>query len=300
MNRFARRLAKLRTFRFLAPTVSTSVGVVMLAAFPIVLVPIAQGYAWLCATVPILSALTFHLPPIPVSLVFALAALAIGNGLRDSLVTLAGVLRFNHGLERQRAPLPPRVAALGDQLGLAERLTYLEHPEPAAFCYGFIRPRIAVTSALLDRIYDAPLTAVLAHERHHLTRRDPVRVLIVRAFSAAAFMLPISDFVQRRIEAQIEISADSEAVRLSSTGALAAGLMAVLSERARPYPGAVGLTATEARIAHLAGRPELPAIPVTAWVTTLGFAILVAAAVAELFSATHLVAMVCAWCPGGA
>ena len=298
MNRVWQSLHGLRAYRFLAPTASTSVGVVMLAAFPMVLVPIAQGFAWLCAAVPVLAALTYHLPPIPMSLVLALLALAIGNGLRTTLVTLAGALRFNRALARQQAPLPPRVANIGAKLDLAERLVVLEHPEPAAFCFGFIQTRIAVTTALLERVDDAALIAVLIHERHHAARRDPARVLIVRALSAATFMLPVTDFVRRRIEAQIEIAADREAVRVSSKGALAAGLLAVLGARTHHYPGTVGLTATEARIAHLAGRPALPAIPMTAWVATAGFGVLVAAAMTELFAAAHLVAMVCSWCSG--
>ncbi|MDP9354392.1 MAG: M56 family metallopeptidase [Chloroflexota bacterium] len=278
-------------------TVVTSMVVLLLAAVPALLVPVAHGYRAVCAAYPPLAQLTNHMPPLPLALLLILAALALGNGARAGAVQLMGTLRFNRTLRRQAAPLPLRLSAAGATLGLSNRLTYLEHALPAAFCYGLLRPRIAVTAGLLDRLDDEALAAVLAHERQHLRRRDPARYLAIHALSAAAFMFPLAPALRQRLEARIELGADRAALAVAPRGALAAALLALLATPPMRVPGAAALTATEARIAQLAGRPVLPAIPAPAWVGSLGLAAVIAVATIDLAASADLVKMACALYP---
>ncbi|MDP8942970.1 MAG: M56 family metallopeptidase, partial [Actinomycetota bacterium] len=75
------------------------------------------------------------------------------------------------------------------ELGGVEFLL-IESASAQAFCAGFLRPRIYVSSAALERLSDAELAAVLAHERHHLRRRDPLRMLFANVLADALFFLP--------------------------------------------------------------------------------------------------------------
>src|SRR5439155_13985574 len=63
-------------------------------------------------------------------------------------------------------------------------------PAPQAFCVGTIRPRIYVSVGALKRLSATELDAVLAHERHHQRRRDPLRLLVVEALAHGLFFLP--------------------------------------------------------------------------------------------------------------
>jgi len=272
--------------------------VLLFAAFPALLVPIARGYQAVCAQYPPIAQLTIHAPPLPLSLLLILAALSLGNGAWAASDRLVGAVRFNRRVRRQAAPLPPRLSVGGETLGLSARLTFLDQSHPAAFCYGVVRPRVAVTAGLLDRLDDEALTAVLAHERQHLRRRDPARYLAIHALTTAAFMFPLAPALRQRLEARIELGADRAALAVAPRGALAAALLAIIAAPPVRAPGAVGLTATEARIAQLAGRPVLPAIPVLALAASLGLAAVIAVAVVDLATSAHLVRMVCALCPG--
>ncbi|MGH2562035.1 MAG: M56 family metallopeptidase [Thermomicrobiales bacterium] len=290
------RISMWRWNRTWTPALVTTAAIGLLAAFPAPLVPVARGFRDLCAQYPVLTLLTYHLEPMPVALLFGLVALAFMSGAVAGTTRLMGTLRFNRRLGQYAAPLPPRLARVGRRLGLNDRLTYVDDPGVAAFCYGFLRPRVAVTAGLLACLAQEELVAVLAHERHHLRRRDPARYLLLHALAAAAFIFPIIPALRQRLEARLELAADRAALSVVPRGALAGALLAVLTSSEAMPIGAAGLSATEARIAHLAGDPALPAIPIRAVVASLGlFAIVVVAAI-DLTTSAHLVTMVCPLC----
>jgi Zn-dependent protease with chaperone function len=271
----------------------------LLAAVPAPLIPIAEGYRVLCERYPVLAQVTNHLPPLPAALLFSLAVLALGNGAATAIRVLVRALRFNRSLDRIAAPPPPRLVRVGRSLGLEDRLTYLDEPAVIACCYGFVRPRVAVTSELLARLDDEELLAALAHERHHLLRRDPARYLAMRTLAATAFMFPAAAPLRQRLEAHIELAADRAALTVSSKGALAGALLNVLAGPAAPTVGAAALSATEARIAHLAGHPVLPPIPVKAIVASVAVLTVVFVAASDLATATAVAPMICPLCPWG-
>lgn len=268
----------------------------LLTVAPAPLIPIAEGYQDLCERFPALAVATNHLEPVPAALVFILAALALANGAALAAVRFVRTLRGNHRLDTCARPLPPRLALAGRRLALEGRLTYLDHPGAAAYCYGFIRPRVAITSGLLGRLDDQELLAVLAHERYHLRRRDPARYLVVDALAAAAFMFPAAAALRYRLETRVEVAADRAALAATSPGALAGALLAALPGPKVVIVGGAGLSATEARIAHLAGHPVLPPIPVRSVAFTIAVLAMVGVAVVDLATSAPLVRMICPIC----
>ncbi len=277
-------------------TAGTATVVGLLAADPALLVPVARGYQALCERYPPLARLTVHLPPLPVALLLLLMVLALVTGGATGMRMVWGTLRFNRRLQWYARPMPARLERAAKQMGLVDRLTYIDHQTLAAFCYGFLRPRVAVTSSLLVCLDDEELVAVLAHERHHLRRRDPARYLGFHMLAAAAFMFPVAPAIRQRLETRAELAADRSALAVVPRGALAGALLAVLAGGEATVIGAAGLTATEARIAHLAGAPVLPPIPVRAAVASTALLVVIGAAVVDLATTAHLVRMVCELC----
>ncbi|MGH2618936.1 MAG: M56 family metallopeptidase [Thermomicrobiales bacterium] len=275
---------------------ATAGAVGLLAAVPTPLLPIAERYRDLCAQFPVLAQLTYHLPPLPFALLFSLAGLAIVNGVAVATRLLVRTLRVNRRLERMSDPLPPRLVHAARSLGLEDRLTYLNVPGMLACCYGLVRPRVAVTADLLARLDDQELLAILAHERHHLRHRDPARYLALHALAAAAFMFPVASVLRHRLETRVELAADRAALAVTSRGALAGALLSALSGPRAPVVGAAGLSATAARIAHLAGSPVLPAIPARCVVASLGVLAVIVLALVDLAASAELVQMICPHC----
>ena len=278
------------------PAVAMGAAIALAAFEPAPLRPIARAYEDLCARYPILALATQHMPALPLALLIALAGCALLVGGWRGMSGLLATYRFTHRLHRDRGPLPPRVARIANDLGVAARMAYVPWTEPMACCYGFVQPRIAVTAGLIERLDDEELVAVIGHERAHLRRHDPLRYLVLDALTAAAFMVPLAPALRQRWTAQTELAADRAALVVASRGALAGALLAVIGPSHSP-PGIAGLTATEARIAQLAGGWALPPIPGRATAASVAFAAVVTLAMVDLAASTALAQAMCPFCP---
>lgn len=276
-------------------TVAAMVGV---ASYRRPLLPIARGFRDLCARYPVLALVTRHLPPLPIAFLLAIGGVMTASAAAAGCMRLARTQRFIWALDRRRSvtPMLARLARLSERLDLGGRVLVLDQVPIAAFCFGFLHPRIAVSSSLVATLDDEELLAVLAHERHHLRRRDPLRYLFLHAAGAAACMFPLSGFVRRRLETRIELAADKAAMAVTSRGALAGALLAVLTTGDTAVIGAAGLTATEARIAHLIGSPTTPAVPMRAIMASLVPVGVMVVASVDLSASANLVTMACALC----
>ncbi len=291
-------LARWQRGRAWVASLVTGLLAALVAVDPAPLLPLARAYQRLCDQFPPLALLTFHAPPLPLALLLSLGGIALFAGAWTGTTGLVRTHRFNRCLRSHGLSLPPRLVGAATTLGIGDRITYLGWATPTACCYGFVRPRIAVTAGLLQRLDDTEIMAVLAHERWHLHRRDPVRYLALHALAAAAFMVPVAPALRHRLEVRIELAADRAALAEAPRGALAGALLAVLTTPPAPVPGVAGLTATEARIAHLSGRAPMPEIPVHLVTTSLGLVAVIALSTVDLASAKHLVEMVCVFCSG--
>lgn len=136
-----------------------------------------------------------------------------------------------------------------------------EDTRPLAFCAGFFRPRVYLSTAATDALNAGELAAVMEHEAHHARLRDPLRILIARVLSDALFFLPAVRHLADRYSALAELAADGAAVRAGGAQPLASALLTF--EAADPV--VVGIAPE--RVDHLLGdRPswELP-LALMAW-----------------------------------
>jgi Zn-dependent protease with chaperone function len=157
---------------------------------------------------------------------------------------------------------------------------------PLAFCAGLLHPRIHVSTGALAILGPAELDAVLAHERHHVRRRDPLRLFLVRAIGDALFVLPALPRLAERYGALVELGADDAAVLASGgePGALASALLAFDEERTSSVVGI-----DPARVDHLCGELPVyrPPVALVSWsVLVVGAIVVVAERVGERLSLT--------------
>jgi len=198
--------------------------------------------------------------------VVALAAL----GLAVTAMTVLGVVReFVAARRFARAARACRPRRLGDAWVLADE-------RPRAFCAGLFRPRVYVSSGAVAVLDEAALHAVLAHERHHLARRDPLRLAAGRVIATALFIVPGLGEVARRQEALAELSADESAVAGApeNRSALARAMLS-FSEEASPDE-VVGIDPE--RVDYLLGEPPSWRFPISLVVAGLALIALLAAA----------------------
>ena len=74
------------------------------------------------------------------------------------------------------------------------------------------RPRILVPAALVERLTDAELRAVLFHEAAHFHRRDTLRALALRLLLLAFYYFPPLWIVTRKLRNTTELACDEWAV----------------------------------------------------------------------------------------
>jgi Zn-dependent protease with chaperone function len=142
---------------------------------------------------------------------------------------------------------------------LAHDLHVIEDGRPLAFCAGLWRPRIYVSRGALELLDGDALQAVIAHERHHAHRRDPLRLAAGRVLARALFFLPAVGVFADRQRAWAELGAD-ESVVAAAAASRPALARAILSFADHGGPGA---GVDPARVDHLIGEPPSWRLPAT-------------------------------------
>jgi bla regulator protein blaR1 len=178
-------------------------------------------------------------------LAVALLALAtLLNGMRSVRRQVAATRRYLDSL-----PVSDReIASAG------ARCRLIEVTQPQAFCAGYLRPRIYLSRGTVQVLGNDELRAIVAHELHHLRRRDPLRLLLARALADALFFIPLLRRISERYADLGELAADEAAVGdLESERPLASALLKFAERTTGPAP--VVAVAAE-RVDHLLGDPE--------------------------------------------
>jgi Zn-dependent protease with chaperone function len=143
--------------------------------------------------------------------------------------------RARSGLVRTLAALDARVPSTEESIGaaavrvglpLADVRVVDGLPNPA-FTAGFWRPRVYVSAALSDLLDPAQLDAVLAHEKAHVARRDPLRLSLLRFLACTVFYIPALRRLADDLTDEAEIDADDVAAADCSPFALATAILAL-------------------------------------------------------------------------
>lgn len=127
----------------------------------------------------------------------------------------------------------------------------IDDEQPQALCAGLLRPCVYVSTGALRLLDNAGLDAVLAHERHHANRRDPLRLATGRVLARALFIVPgLAQLIQRQ-QTLAEFSADESAV--NAAPANRSGLAAAMLNFSDPIASGNSAGIDPARVDYLLG-----------------------------------------------
>ncbi len=153
----------------------------------------------------------------------------------------------------------------------------IDGDRPRAFCAGLLRPRVYVSSGAVALLDEAGLEAVLAHERHHARRHDPLRLATSRVLARALFFVPGLGQLIEHQQALAELSADEGAMLESPANR--SGLAAAMLTLSDADASGSSVGVDPARVDHLLGEPASWRFPVAVCVTaTVAIALFVAIA----------------------
>jgi len=184
---------------------------------------------------------------LPQFLALALAALAL-------VVLVAGARSLVRQLRASRRYLSA-LPLDDDPLEIAGgRCCLIEDSQPRALCAGYLRPRIYLSTGTLGLLPEEELRAVVAHEKHHAERHDPLRLLVARALADALFFLPALRRMSGRYAVLSELAADQAAVTAASGEAPLASALLRFGEHGPRAATSFGISPD--RVDSLAGDQE--------------------------------------------
>jgi beta-lactamase regulating signal transducer with metallopeptidase domain len=172
------------------------------------------------------------LPALPIGVV---VVVSVGLGGYECVRQLFRLHRLQCSLRSLGEPsagLVDRVAHLG-----LRAVQVVSTDEVLCFCTGLLRPRIVVSTGLVELLDQAELEAVLAHEASHRRRRDPLRLMVADVAIRGLFFVPALPDLARAARVTTELEADAAAVdRYGNTNLLRA-LRSVLEAVSRAPAG---------------------------------------------------------------
>jgi beta-lactamase regulating signal transducer with metallopeptidase domain len=160
-------------------------------------------------------------------LLIGVATIAVTNAVRTANLAVRDSRRFRRWAETRAIPIPSRLTGAINELGLTGRVRLVNSWDQFAVTVGLLRTYVVVSQGLAHALSGSELRAVLAHERAHARRRDPLRLVIGRVLTAHLWFLPAAHDMRVRAECGYELAADRHAVRRFGRPALASALLSI-------------------------------------------------------------------------
>lgn len=194
---------------------------------------VSQGTLLSCLFIPTLADWQSH------SLSYVLTALFVGGALFGSCSLLKQWYRTRRMVRRLLQFKCPYGPELDPQQswpgGLRDKIDYVQVDQAVAFCYGWLHPRICISTGATAGLHEREVAALLLHEHHHLLERDPLKAAVSRMLASAFFFLPAIRALEQRYIVAKELEADQYALRAQGTARpLLGALYKLLMRQMRP------------------------------------------------------------------
>jgi beta-lactamase regulating signal transducer with metallopeptidase domain len=231
--------------------------IIAIGIWPVLIAPLGRVYVTLCARFLTDAPFGHHYPPLVVAFLAPIVTPLVAGLLVALTQQSWRQHRLDASLAARHADVDERLRSLVHGLGLIGRVDVLPDQAVAAFCGGLLRPRIYLSRGLVELLTLEELEAVLRHERHHLTRRDPLRYFVADLVEHLAAFFPALLTVSDRVRIQAEVAADQAALRAMSVDILASALIKVMRATlpVTRQVGVASLSPTDARVAALLSQP---------------------------------------------
>ncbi|TSC84231.1 MAG: peptidase M56 BlaR1 [Parcubacteria group bacterium Gr01-1014_13] len=141
--------------------------------------------------------------------------LFVGAALALTLIIAAGrvifsTIKTNRFVRFKKTKLTQKsfkLAQITDILGITSRVEEIASNDPTIFCYGLIKPKICVSSKVVDSLSSAELRAVLRHETQHMISREPAKLLVIKFINTFRFIPGIKNLTKKYLSFS-ELAAD--------------------------------------------------------------------------------------------
>ncbi len=163
--------------------------------------------------------------------VFLMMALGMSFGAASFLRRLGATQKLMQAALQNRTTAGGDLRDLARECDLEGRVLLVRHVAPFAFTGGWLHPVVVLSTTLCDALSRDELRAILWHEKYHVLRRDPLKVLLATSITDGFFYAPLVAEVTRWYESAKELAADAWAVAHMGTELGLAGALVKLARR---------------------------------------------------------------------
>ncbi|MEO5951610.1 MAG: M56 family metallopeptidase [Chloroflexia bacterium] len=154
--------------------------------------------------------------PWPVLILVYVPALLLFSAIFFGLWTLVRQwMRTHRAISKLRSlsayleyEMPSATRELLIKLHLQGKVDIIYASQHVAFCYGWLRPRICVSTCAMEDLTNAEIEAVLLHEEYHMHHHDPLKSTLCLVLARLFFLLPVVRALQEQYLVSREIEAD--------------------------------------------------------------------------------------------
>lgn len=201
------------------------------------IIPLALAHTiYYCQAV--LANIVFTLPHSFPSIFVLALSFVILVGVSSLVFQLSKTDLFVRKVLKNKVRTPKRLKDVVSQLGINHGLDVVGSKELSSFCYGYIKPRICLSTGLINSLNKGELKAVLLHESYHLKRSDPLKILLSQVAATMFFFVPTLRDFHRHYVLSKEIAADQLAIQDRGGQDIRSALMKVLNI---PTPSFLGV-----------------------------------------------------------
>lgn len=110
-----------------------------------------------------------------------------------------------------------------ERLGLTGKIAIINNNSPLALCFGFFKPKIYISTKLIEMTTTEEQKVILRHEKHHLDQKDNITMLFAQIIQNIFPFIPLlKDLVlnfriERELEADRAAISDSQKTPMIST-----------------------------------------------------------------------------------
>ncbi|MDA3802456.1 MAG: M56 family metallopeptidase [Patescibacteria group bacterium] len=119
---------------------------------------------------------------------------------------------IKNNLRSKKKFISKKIRKVATSLNLEEKIFETRNNSPIVFCYGFLSPKICISSVLVKKLSERELRAVLLHEKHHLIHNETIKLFIVKTISTTLFFVPGIKALSNQYHKLSEVSADEWAI----------------------------------------------------------------------------------------
>ena len=120
-------------------------------------------------------------------------------------------VRFNHSVKKRQLNFSTKLLAVATSLDLQDRVMVVDSESLDIYCFGLLKPRICLTTKVIDQVSKRELRAILLHEKNHLVSHDSIKLFFAGIIKQSLFFLPGLSQLLKQFETGIELAADERA-----------------------------------------------------------------------------------------